>query len=44
MRTRRPLAEGLSWENEFDDLEQVLLAVADRAPELPISTVIAAPR
>lgn len=34
----------LSWEHVFDDLEQVLLAVADRAPELPIGTLIAAPR
>jgi len=40
----RALAERLSWERVFDDLEQVLLAVADRAPELPIGTVITAPR
>jgi len=40
----RTSAERLSWERVFDDLEQVLLAVADRAPELPIGTVIAAPR
>ncbi len=40
----RTLAEQISWEKVFDDLEQVLLAVADRAPELPIGTLITAPR
>ena len=43
-RRAREQAERLSWENVFDDLEQVLLAVADREPELPIGTLIAAPR
>lgn len=45
MRTRaREQAERMSWEHVFDDLEQVLLAVADREPELPMGTLITAPR
>jgi len=43
-RRAREQAERLSWENVFDDLEQVLLSIADRAPDLPIGTLITAPR
>lgn len=43
-RRARTQAERLSVEVMFDDLEQVLLAVADRAPVLPMGTAILASR
>lgn len=43
-RRARVQAEQLAIDVMFDDLEQVLLAVADRAPELPVGTAILAQR
>ena len=43
-RAARETAERISWDRVLDDLDQVFLSVADRVPELPIGTHIAAPR